>query len=116
MYTNAIAPICLASAAAAHCRRRHDCLHVLEYGLGRRQSVGGMALYRASKAALNSLTRGAHHAPWLGKDRHGLTIRMNLKQMRCARCENTHGPQQARLKIDIGGGEAVTVDHQPPHD
>ena len=45
------------SASSTPKRWRYPCLHVLTDGLGRRKRFGGIELYRASKAALNSLTR-----------------------------------------------------------
>jgi NAD(P)-dependent dehydrogenase (short-subunit alcohol dehydrogenase family) len=59
MYTNAIAPIRLARQLAAHLRRGDGVLAFTSSVMGSvALNPGGHELYRASKAALNSLTRG----------------------------------------------------------
>ena len=59
MFTNAIAPIRLARTLAEHIKRDTGVLAFTSSIMGSvSQNEGGHELYRASKAALNSLTRG----------------------------------------------------------
>jgi NAD(P)-dependent dehydrogenase (short-subunit alcohol dehydrogenase family) len=59
MFTNAIAPIRLARSLAAHLRPGSGVLAFSSSYMGSvAENPGGHELYRASKAALNSLTRG----------------------------------------------------------
>lgn len=60
MMTNAIAPIRLARGLAPHIRSGSGVLGFTSSVMGSvAQNAGGHELYRASKAALNSLTRGS---------------------------------------------------------
>jgi NAD(P)-dependent dehydrogenase (short-subunit alcohol dehydrogenase family) len=59
MFTNAIAPVRLARALATHIRAGSGVLAFTSSAMGSvADNPGGHELYRASKAALNSLTRG----------------------------------------------------------
>jgi len=62
MFTNAIAPIRLSRLLADRIRRDTGVLAFTSSAMGSvSQNPGGHELYRASKAALNSLTRGLAH-------------------------------------------------------
>lgn len=59
MFVNAVAPIRLARELAGRVRRGTGIIAFTSSGMGSvSQNTGGHELYRASKAALNSLTRG----------------------------------------------------------
>jgi NAD(P)-dependent dehydrogenase (short-subunit alcohol dehydrogenase family) len=59
MFTNAIAPVRLARSLAAHVRSGSGVVAFTSSAMGSvAMNPGGHELYRASKAALNSLTRG----------------------------------------------------------
>ena len=92
MFTNAIAPIRLARSLAEHIRPGTGVLAFTSSVMGSvAQNGGGHELYRASKAALNSLTRGIvgrvagpqadddFAAPRLGPDRHGRASRQRFR-------------------------------------
>jgi NAD(P)-dependent dehydrogenase (short-subunit alcohol dehydrogenase family) len=59
MFTNAVAPVRLARSLATHIRQGSGVLAFSSSYMGSvAENPGGQELYRASKAALNSLTRG----------------------------------------------------------
>ncbi len=73
MFTNAVAPIRLARALAGSVRERTGVLAFTSSIMGSTAlNTGGHELYRASKAALNSLSRGL----WSEVKGRGLTVLM----------------------------------------
>jgi NAD(P)-dependent dehydrogenase (short-subunit alcohol dehydrogenase family) len=71
MFTNAIAPVRLARSLATHIRQGSGVLAFSSSYMGSvAENPGGQELYRASKAALNSLTRGL----WTELRRRDLTV------------------------------------------
>ncbi len=94
MYTNAIAPVRLARSLAAHIRPQSGVLAFTSSVMGSiALNGGGHELYRASKAALNSLTRGlavelrgrnltvlSLHPGWVSTDMGGAAAPVSVEE------------------------------------
>ncbi len=94
MYTNAVAPVRLARSLASHIRSQSGVLAFTSSVMGSvALNGGGHELYRASKAALNSLTRGlavelrgknltvlSLHPGWVATDMGGVAAPVSVDE------------------------------------
>jgi len=121
MFTNAIAPVRLARSLAAHVRSGSGVVAFTSSIMGSvALNSGGHELYRASKAALNSLTRGlwgelrgrnltlvSMHPGWVRTDMGGPTAAVSVEDSAAgivAEIEAQSGAHQHRF-LDYTGKE-----------